>query len=161
MAQADMTNEAVATVQGRELTVTRYIKAPRRLVYEAWTDRKHLPHWWGPRGFMITIQSIDVRTGGTWTFVMHGPDGVDYPNKIAYSEVISPERLVYSHSGDEDDDASFDVTVTFEEEDGKTKITMRSVFPSPEALQLVVEKYGAVEGAISTLGRLAEHLDHR
>ncbi|TXK83832.1 SRPBCC family protein [Paenibacillus sp. N3.4] len=161
MSQDDITNEAVAVVNGRELTVTRYINALRSLVYEAWTDPKHLPHWWGPRGFTITIQSMEVRPGGSWVYIMHGPNGVDYPNMITYIEVVSPERLVYVHSGGEDDDAGFDVTVTFEEEDGKTKITMQSTFPSSEALQLVVEKYGAIEGAISTLGRLAEHLEHR
>jgi uncharacterized protein YndB with AHSA1/START domain len=159
LARSGTAGDAVAIVEGRTLTVTRFVGAPRNIVYEAWTEPQHLTHWWGPRGFTITIKSIDVRPGGSWVYMMHGPDGVDYPNKIVYSEVVRPERLVYVHSGDEDDNSSFDVTVDFTEDGGKTKITMQSVFPSVEALQYVVENYGAVEGGKQTMARLAEHLE--
>ena len=50
---------------------------------------------WGPKGFTNTIHEMDVRPGGVWRFVMHGPDGVDYQNKIVYIEIVKPERLVY------------------------------------------------------------------
>lgn len=88
---------------------------------------------------------------------MHGPDGVDYDNKIFYDEIVSPERIVYSHGG-EDDDEQFHVTVTFAEQGDKTELTLRTLFKSAEVLEMVVRKYGAIEGAKSTLQRLEEHL---
>lgn len=93
---------------------------------------------------------------------MHGPDGVDYPNQITYKDVVESERLAYVHSGGDDDaEDAFHVTVTFEETNGITKITMHSTFSSAEALQFVADNYGAIEGAISTMSRLAEHLENQ
>ena len=104
---------------------------------------------------------MDVRPGGVWRYMMHGPDGTDYPNIIRYTEVREPEFLSYEH-GDEIDgkeEIAFNVTVNFEETDGKTLLTMRMVFPTAEALQDVVEKFGAVEGGNQTLNHLEEYLD--
>jgi uncharacterized protein YndB with AHSA1/START domain len=90
---------------------------------------------------------------------MHGPDGVDYENQIVYDEIVKPKRLVYSHGGSEDvEPVQFQVTVTFEDHDGKTKLTMRGLFLSAAERDRVAEKYGAIEGAKQTLERLAEHL---
>jgi uncharacterized protein YndB with AHSA1/START domain len=100
---------------------------------------------------------MDLRPGGVWRFVMHGPDGVDYQNKIVYLEIMKPERLVYDH-GDETDAGHFRVTVTFADQGGKTKLTMRSVFKSAAERDEVVTKYHAIEGGNQTLDRLAEHL---
>lgn len=68
-----------------------------------WTDPKHIA-WWGPNGFTNTIHEMNVKPGGVWRFIMHGPDGTDYPNKILFIEVVKPERLVYTHGSDEDND---------------------------------------------------------
>src|SRR5512146_2810578 len=81
----------------REITATRLVEAPRELVFRVWTEPDHIAHWWGPNGFTTTIHEMDVRPGGVWRFVMHGPDGRDYQNKIVYVEVTPPERLVYDH----------------------------------------------------------------
>jgi uncharacterized protein YndB with AHSA1/START domain len=143
----------------RELVFTRVFDAPRELVFEAWTDPKHLPHWWGPNGFTLTIHEMDVRPGGHWRFTMHGPDGVDYPNWVLYEEIVKPERLVYSHGGGkEGDDAEFQVTASFAKQGGKTKVTMRMLFKSAADRDRVVKEYGAIEGANQTLDRLAAHL---
>lgn len=75
----------------REIVISRLIHAPRELVFKVWTDPKHVAHWWGPNGFTNTIHEMDVRPGGVWRFIMHGPDGVDYPNKIVYKEVVKPQ----------------------------------------------------------------------
>jgi uncharacterized protein YndB with AHSA1/START domain len=142
-----------------ELVFDRVYDAPRELVFRAWTEVEHLAKWWGPNGFTTTTHEIDVRPGGVWRYIMHGPDGTDYPNRIAYREVVAPERLVYFHSGDDDlDDTHFDVTVTFEEQDGKTKLTMRMTFGTLAERNQVVEQFGAIEGAKQTMARLAEHL---
>jgi uncharacterized protein YndB with AHSA1/START domain len=143
----------------RSIITTRVFDAPRELVFDAWTDPKHLVRWWGPHGFTTTTRSIDVRPGGVWRFVMHGPDGTDYENRITYDEIVRPERLVYRHGGGEDvEPVQFHTTVTFEDVGGKTKVTMRGVFASAEERDRVAQKYGAVEGAKQHLERLAELL---
>ncbi len=143
----------------REITLTRVFDAPRELVFKAWTDPDQLIKWWGPNGFTNTFQEIEVRPGGVWRFIMHGPDGVDYQNLIVYNEIAAPERLVYSHgSGVEDDPGQFQVTVTFAERDGKTELTMRSLFATAAERDKVIREYRAVEGGNQTLDRLGEHL---
>lgn len=143
----------------RELVFNRVFDAPRELVFEAWTDPKHVGHWWGPNGFTITTHEMDVRPGGVWRFIMHGPDGVDYENKIVYTEIVKPERLVYLHGSDEEDESGqFQVTVTFAEQGSKTRITMQMLFASAADRDRVVEEFGAIEGANQTLDRLAAYL---
>lgn len=141
----------------RELVMTRTFKAPCELVFRVWTDSEHIHHWWGPTGFINTTKEMEVKPGGIWRFTMHGPDGVDYPNLIQYVEVIKPERLVYLHGSDEDP-GQFHVTVTFEEKDYSTKLTMRMVFRSKEERDVVIEKYGALEGNKQTMDRMEKHL---
>ena len=126
---------------------SRLLDAPRDLVFDAWTDPEQVVQWWGPRGFTTTTHEMEVKPGGVWRFVMHGPDGRDYQNKITYLEVVRPERLVYKHGGDEDPEpVSFQTTVTFVAEGDKTRVTMRAVFPTAEERDRVVKEYGAVEG---------------
>lgn len=144
----------------REIVTSRLLDAPRELVFEAWTDPKQVVQWWGPHGFTTTTDEMSVTPGGVWRFVMHGPDGRDYKNKIIYTEVVRPERLVYRHAGeDEHEDVRFHVTVTFEAQGRKTLLTMRSVFATARERDDVVEKYGALEGARQTLERLAQHVE--
>ena len=153
-----MQNATELTILERELITKRVFNAPRELVFEAWTNSDHLRHWWGPQGFTLTVETFDFRPGGVWRYLMHGPDGTDFDNKITYHEIVRPERLVYSH-GDDLDDEQFRVTVTFAELGGKTEVTMRSVFNAPEELQFVIREFHADEGAKSTFERLAKHLD--
>jgi len=142
-------------LEDRQITINREFDAPRDLVFSAFTDPNHIGKWWGPNGFTITTHEMDVRPGGTWTFIMHGPDGVDYPNQIQYIEVVKPEKLVYKHgSGEENDPGSFEVTVSFVENEGKTLFTMCSLFASPKERNNVIQ-FGAIEGGKQTLDRLA------
>ena len=152
-------SKPAAHTADREIVTTRDFDAPRELVFAAWTDAKHVSNWWGPNGFTTTTHVMDVRPGGEWRFIMHGPDGRDYPNRISYLEVARPERLVYKHGGEvELEPVDFHTTVTFTEVNGKTRVTMRAVFPSAEERDRVAREYGAVEGGQQTLARLAEHL---
>jgi uncharacterized protein YndB with AHSA1/START domain len=151
-------SESAAAQSDREIVLTRVYDAPRELVFRMFTDPEHVRQWWGPNGFTTTTHTMDVRPGGVWRFVMHGPDGTDYPNLITYAEVARPERLAYQHGSDESEPAHFEVTVTFQEQDGKTTVTMRSIFPTAAARDHVVEKVGAIEGGKQTLARLADHL---
>jgi|SoiMethySBSTD1v2_1073268.scaffolds.fasta_scaffold190331_3 uncharacterized protein YndB with AHSA1/START domain len=144
----------------REIVISRLVDAPRERVFDAWTDPEQVVQWWGPRGFTTTTHKMEVKPGGVWSFVMHGPDGRDYQNEITYLEIVPPERLVYSHGGGEEDldPISFQTTVTFAAEGNKTRVTMRSVFPRAEYRDRVVKEYGAIEGGEQHLARLDEHL---
>jgi len=146
---------------GREIVIARVVDAPRELVWQAMTSPEHVVHWWGPRGFTTTIEEMDVRPGGVWKHVMHGPDGANYPNKSVFTEVVKPERIVYSHGGEREGGpgAHFEATWTFDALDaGKTRVTIRMVFPSAADRDFVVREFGAIEGGKQTLERLAEHL---
>lgn len=149
---------APADASDREIVLTRIVRAPRDLVFRAWTEPEHVVRWWGPDGFTTTTGAIDVRPGGSWRFVMHGPDGVDYPNAIEYLEVSRPDRLVYRHRGEEGHEGvQFLTTVTFADRDGATEVTLRMVFDTAERRDRVVEQYGAIEGGEQHLDRLAAY----
>jgi uncharacterized protein YndB with AHSA1/START domain len=151
--------ETASPTADREIILTRAFDAPRDLVFQAWTDPAHLPHWFGPHGFSLTIHEIDVRPGGMWRYIMHGPDGTDYTNRMVYQEVVRPERLVYLHGEDVDDDPdAFHVTVSFEEEDGRTRVTSRMVMNTVEQRERAVG-FGAQELGQQTMERLAAHLE--
>jgi uncharacterized protein YndB with AHSA1/START domain len=144
---------------GREIRTTRLFDAPRELVWQAWTDPKHVANWWGPNGFTNTVHEMDVRPGGIWRMTMHGPDGTDYPNRMDFIEVVPPSRLVYNHGDDgAGTQESFHVTITFDDQDGKTRITMVSLFSTREERDRIAREFGAEEGAEQHLNRLAEYL---
>ncbi|HEY4417667.1 MAG TPA: SRPBCC family protein [Verrucomicrobiae bacterium] len=145
----------------REIVITRTFDAPRALVWQAMTDPQHVVHWWGPRGFSTTIEAMDFQVGGVWKHVMRGPDGTKYPNRSVFKEIVAMERIVYSHGGECENGPGvhFIATWTFETvADNKTKLTLRSVFPSAAARDFVVKEFGAIEGGKQTLERLGEHL---
>jgi uncharacterized protein YndB with AHSA1/START domain len=145
----------------REIVIARVVSAPRELVWEALTRPEHVVHWWGPRGFTTETEVMDVRPGGVWKHTMIGPEGARYPNKSLFREVVPPERIVYSHGGAREGGpgANFVATWTFEAVGPRqTRVTIRMVFPSAEARDLVVREYGAIEGGEQTLARLDELL---
>ncbi len=152
------TQNTAAVARDREVFASRLFDAPRHLVFRAWKDPIGISDWWGPRGFTTTTHEMNFAPGGTWRFTMHGPDGVDYKNKVVYREVIESERLVYDHSGeDETDHISFVATITFEDEGDKTRLNFRMVFPTVEERKHV-EQFGALEGLNHAVERLSEQL---
>jgi uncharacterized protein YndB with AHSA1/START domain len=155
-------DDVVTGVVDRQIVVTHTYEAPREVVFDAFTDDDQLQHWWGPNGFSITTHAFDLRPGGIWRFTMHGPDGVDYPNEVTYEEIARPELLRFEHTaGPDSDTPGFFSTITFDEFEGSTIVAMRSVFESASARDLVVEKYGAIEGGRQTLERLENFLKTR
>jgi len=141
----------------RSIIGVREFDAPRELVFAAWTDPKHLSQWWGPNGFTTTTSSFDFRPGGVWRFVMHGPDGRDYQNRVTFDEIVPPERIVYRHGGGEDvEPVQFQQTVMFEDLGGRTRLTWRGVFPSAAERDHVIKEYHADKGLTQTMARLAE-----
>ena len=154
-------SEQSSNTSDREIIISRLINAPRELVFEVWTEQEHLEKWWGPNGFTTTTSEFDFKPGGTWIHTMHGPDGTDYPNEVYYEEIVRPERITYDHGGGDDigvNDAQFHVTVTFEDEGGKTRLTMKSVFKTKKQRDHVVEKYHAIEGGEQHMANLEEYV---
>ncbi len=126
----------------RELVITRVFDAPRELVFKAWTEPERFKRWWGPKNFTAPACTIDLRVGGVYLNCMRSPEGQDFWTTGVYREIVEPERIVYTDSfADEkgnpvpasDYGMSGDwpletlVTVTFEEHEGKTKMTLRHV----------------------------------
>ena len=146
--------EQAEPVEDRQIVTTRLIDGPRRLVFAAWTEARHLARWFGPRGFSTTTHAFAFGPGGVWEFDMHGPDGTTYPNRIEWREIVPPERIVYRQGARVGDPDAFETTVTFAERAGGTEITLRAVFGTKAQRDLVVERYRAVEGARETLERL-------
>ena len=117
----------------RSIIGTRVFDAPRELVFSAFTDPKHLAQWWGPDGFTTTTRPFEFRPGGVWRFVMHGPDGRDYQNRITFDEIVPPERIVYRHGGGDDvEPVQFTQTLTFEDLGGNTRLTWHGISRRPK-----------------------------
>jgi uncharacterized protein YndB with AHSA1/START domain len=150
-------NNLTAEAVDRELIISRTIAAPRELVFKAWTEPEQICEWWGPDGFTCTIQEHNLKPGGVWRMNMIGPDGTIYPNYMVFKEVISPEKLVYVY-GRENDPFGFEMTVTFEKTDDKTLVTIRQLYASAEAREMVENKYAARIGAIQHLAKLETYL---
>lgn len=140
----------------RELVLRREVPFPRELVWKAMTDPDHVNKWWGPDGFRNEDVTMDFRVGGAWTFDMVAPDGTRYPNHSVFKEITPPSRLVFDH-GDRQR-VWFEATVTLDETDRGTLITLRQLYPSMESRDEVVNKYGAVEGGKQHLAKLEAYV---
>lgn len=146
------TSDLPNSTADREIVITRLINAPREAVFAAWKDAEHIGEWWGPNGFTTTVHSMDVRTGGAWSYTMHGPDGTDYENYMEYLDVVENECISGWLGEFSKDPNAFHFTATFADEGGKTRLTMHTIFASPDVLQAVM-KFGAVEGGKQNLAR--------
>ena len=149
---------AISTPGPRELVITRLFDAPRELVFEAWTDPKHLAQWWGPRDYPAALVKLDVRPGGAWRHCLRSTEtGNDLWHRGVFREVVAPERLVFTFAWEEDGERGLEtlVTVTFADEGGKTRMTLRQT-----PFQSDAERDGHQGGWNSTFDRLAEHLVH-
>lgn len=150
------------------LLITRIFDAPRELVWKAWTEPEPMMRWWGPKGFTSPACNIDLRVGGVYLYCMRSPEGRDYWSTGVYREIVEPERIVCTDSfADEKgnvvpathygmpDDIPLEmlVTVTFEDLDGKTRMTLRH-----EGLPTGEMSDGAQQGWSESFDKLAEAL---
>jgi uncharacterized protein YndB with AHSA1/START domain len=158
MAGAGQETQAEPATADREMVISRVIDAPRELVFEAFTEVRHLSRWWGPEGFTTTTRSFEFRVGAVWEFVMHGPDGTDYSEWISWTEIVPPERIALLHGEFRGDPNAFESVLTFEADGAATRIVMRTVFPTRELRDEAIEKYHAVEGGQQTLSNLAAYV---
>lgn len=138
----------------REFVVTRLFDAPARIVWKAWTQPELMRRWWVPKSMPMTLRSLDmdVRVGGGYRLVFdaEGSEGLAFVGQ--YTEVDPPTRLVWTN--EEEADGSI-TTVTFEERDGRTLVTVSEIYPSKEALE---RNHGAEEGLPEQFGQLDQLL---
>ena len=139
-----------------ELVVTRTFEAPRSLVFKVWIQPEHLARWWGPKGFTLLSCETDVRPGGAWVRCMRAPDGSKHIKRGVYREIVEPERIVFTYVN-EDADGRLGpetvVSVTFEEQGDKTKLTLHQT-----GFDTIASRDGHEGGWSSCLERLAEYL---
>ena len=144
----------------REIVITRVYDAPRELVFRAWTDPKHMARWWGPKHFTNRVEQMDVRPGGAWRIIMCAPDGAEHPAQGVYREIVPPERLVFTNLAvDKDGNVIIDgfTTVTFDDQNGKTKLTLQTRGVAKVAYAAQYLK-GMQMGWTQSLERLGESL---
>src|SRR3989475_10221080 len=159
---------APAKAANRELVIVRVLDAPRALVWKAWTEPERLKRWWGPRTFTTPVAKIDLRVGGAFLYCMRQPDGKDIWGTGVYREIVPLKRIVYTDSfADEKGNVvpatyyglsrafplEMQVTVTFEDHDGKTKITLHHV-----GIPASPDRDGANQGWNESLDKLAATL---
>ncbi len=118
----------------REVITTRLVDAPRDLVFRLYSEPAQLAQCWGPKGFTNTFDEYDFRPGGHWRFVMHGPDGTNYPNHSVFEEIAKPDRIVFRHLGAGHE---FQMTILLEERGVKTQLTWRMLFDTAEHCERV------------------------
>jgi uncharacterized protein YndB with AHSA1/START domain len=165
------TTTSTGSAQG-EIVITRVLDAPRGLVFEAWTEPEHVKRWWGPNGFTTPVVRIDLRPGGVWHNCMRSPDGRDYWSRGVYREIVKPERIVTTDSfadaeGNRVEPTEYGMsaswpseallTVTFDEHDGRTRLTLRHAVggaPAPE-------REMCQQGWSESLDRLAGYVEKR
>ncbi len=144
----------------KELTITRIFDAPRELVWEAWTDKKHIEQWWGPKGFTNPVCEWNAKTGSKINIHMKAPDGVIYPMDGVFGEIVKNEKIVFTSAAlDNKGEHLFEVlnTINFIAEGNKTKLVLHFVFSKikPEGLAHIG---GAETGWNMSLDKLVTYL---
>lgn len=150
----------VTTPSDRAIVLTRTFDAPRDMVFEAWTKPEHVRHWWGWRTSIMVVCEAEVRPGGSWRYVTREENGAEVPFTGVYQEVTPPERVVHTEIYDIEPFNRGDPavsTVTFSEEDGRTTVTVTTMYPTKEVRDMVLRS-GMEVGAAESYDRLAEHL---
>jgi uncharacterized protein YndB with AHSA1/START domain len=137
------------------LITTKEADTTPEKIWAAWTDPEKVSKWWGPAGFVSTVEELDVRDGGKFKVVMHGPDGVDYPNIYEFNKVDKPRQLIYTNEGSKQFGLEpFQSVVDLESIGDKTKITLKMRFVSEKEKQKHVQQFHAEDGSRELLERL-------
>jgi uncharacterized protein YndB with AHSA1/START domain len=141
----------------REIVIERIFNAPRKPLFRAHTAPSLIPRWWGPAGYTTTVDRMDVKPGGAWRFVQSGPDGNQYGFRGVYRGIVSPNWLAYTFEFEGMPGKVLLETVTFEENDGQTKVIANALFDSVDHRDGMLES-GMEQGAAESYDRLAELL---
>lgn len=145
------------TPSDREIVGTRVVDAPRKVVWDAFTNPKHVSQWMlGPDGWTMPVCEIDLRPGGEWHFVWRRSDGTEMGMRGTYREIKPPERLVNTEKWGPEWPETIN-TLVLTEKAGKTTITQTVLYPSKEARDAAM-KTGMKDGWGRSLDRLVEFL---
>lgn len=138
-----------------ELVITRVLDAPPMLVYKVWTEPEHMVRWMGPKGFTAPSAKLDVREGGQYRALIRSPEGKDYWFHGVYREVVENKRLVFTFAWEEDGERGSEnlITITFTEENGKTRMTFKQA-----PFQSIEERDGHEGGWSEALDKLAAYV---
>jgi len=142
--------------ENREVVIERELPFPRELVWKAITVPEHMQRWWGPDGFTIEKLSIDLRVGGAWIFDMIGPDGTRYPNHSIFKVITPPDTLIFDHGDGQR--IWFEANIFLKKSARGTLVTLRHIFPDQASRDMVVEKYGAIEGGKQHLAKMEAYV---
>jgi uncharacterized protein YndB with AHSA1/START domain len=124
-----MPTPIISTTPDCEIVSSRIVIGSKELVYRAWTEPNHLKNWWGPAGFTNTFNTFDLRVGGKWSFIMHGPDKGHYANECEFIKIDKPSLIAWKRHSK----PLFQVVATFEEVTADlTKIVFKMLFDSSE-----------------------------
>jgi uncharacterized protein YndB with AHSA1/START domain len=141
----------------RTVVASRVFDAPREVVYKAWTDPKQLGQWFPPKDFTSPRCEVDAQPGGIFRCDMKGPDGEVFVGKGVFREVVPNERLVFTFAGEEAVPPPILVTVLFEAQGDKTKLTMHQTAATIADYEDLV-KLGVNEGTNQSFDKLEELL---
>ena len=141
---------------GREQRTSLLLDAPVSLVWEVWTRPEHIRHWWGPDGFTNTIEKMQVEAGGEWNFIMHGPDGKDYPNRTIFRELIRHRKIVHEHF-----DPNFIAIIEFKPQGDKALLNWYKLYETRELFEIVEHHHKATDGFKQTVEKLRAYLSQK
>jgi uncharacterized protein YndB with AHSA1/START domain len=156
-------SDVLTPAAANEIVISRVFAAPRAIVWGALADPWQVSQWWGPTGFTTTILEMDLRPGGKWRLILHGPDGTNYPNQMTFAEVVPLQRIELDLTGGREgaELLHFHQTLTFADEEGDTRFTIQIAFATAEERDRNVREYGSIEGGEQMMRRLETHLNHR
>ncbi len=159
----ETTSDVLQPAAANEIVLSRVFAAPRSMVWGAFADPWQVSQWWGPKGFTTTMQEMDLRPGGKWRLIMHGPDGTNYPNEMTFTEVVPMQRIELKLTGCREGTPPihFHQTMTFTDEADGTRFTVRITFASAEERDQNVRDYGSIEGGKQMMARLGTYLTER
>lgn len=144
---------AMKKEESRELRTEKSFTVPVDLMWDVWTNPKHLANWWGPAGFTVTVHEMDVREEGEWRLTLHGPDGTNFANRSIFKQIIPHQKIVFEHFN-----PHFFTTVIFDSNGKNTKIDWTLEFDTVELREIIVSVHKADEGQRQNLEKLEKYL---
>lgn len=158
------TNRTNVETKGNKLIIERIFEAPPALMFDVWTDCKHLKHWWGPKEWPMHECEMDFREGGVWHYCLRGPnDGDESWGKAIYDQINKPKKIVYrDYFSDSDGNINEEMPgskteLEFFDHNGITRQVSITEYESPESLQKVLDM-GMIDGMNSSMERLDDYL---
>lgn len=152
-----MANPSAAELASeREFVITRVFDVPARFLFAAYSTREHLMKWFGPKEWPVSLCELDFRVGGKFRMQMTGPGGQkNTPFGGTYREIVPERKIVFDNGFEEPGAERMVVTVTFDEQGGKTTLTMHTLFDTVKMKELHLG-HGFDEGTNSALDQLGD-----